>query len=102
LGQKQEKKLSVPGSEPYYLLSLEEKGGVLFRNAKDLALDSMLEKITPDEYPALNEDLVTKLVELGWEHQHDQEPRRKVREEIKDLTSREANILIKEGNLEAP
>lgn len=74
----------------------------MFRNAKDLALDSMLEKITTDGYPALNEDLVTKLVELGWEHQHDQEPRRKIREAIKDLTSREANILTKESDLETP
>lgn len=73
----------------------------MFKNAKDLALDSMLEKIESNEYPALNPDLVSKLVELGWQHQHDQEPRRKIRDEIKDLTSREANILSREGDLEA-
>lgn len=67
-----------------------------------MALDSMLEKLSTHGYPVLSEGLVTKLIELGWEHQHDKEPRRKIREGIKDLTSREANILVKEGNLEAP
>lgn len=69
----------------------------MYKDARELALNAMLPKLGEDSV-VVSEDLLERVVDAAWAHQHDSEPRRQVREKIKEEISRAANLMERGGD----
>lgn len=68
----------------------------MYKDAKELALNAMLPKLS-DDAAGVSKDLLERVVGAAWTHQHDPEPRKQVREKIKEEISRSANLIERSG-----
>ena len=68
----------------------------MFKDAKNLAQESILARLSQPKYECLNPALVQRLLDLAWMHQTDTEPRQKIRAEIKDEISKAALVWSRE------
>jgi hypothetical protein len=64
----------------------------MFRDAKRLASDAMKSRLSGLESSEVSPELVDQVLDTAWIHQSDPEPRKRVREILKDHISR-ASIL---------
>lgn len=64
----------------------------MFRDAKQLASDAIKSRLVELENPELSPELIDKVLETAWIHQSDPEPRKRVREVLKDEISRASNL----------
>jgi hypothetical protein len=60
----------------------------MFRDAKQLAADAIKSRLVEPEHSELSPELIDKVLEIAWTHQSDPEPRKRVRQILKDEISR--------------
>jgi hypothetical protein len=68
----------------------------MYKDARELALNAMVPKLTGDA-GGVSKDLLERVVDAAWAHQRDAEPRRQVRDKIKEEISRSANLIERSG-----
>jgi hypothetical protein len=56
-----------------------------YKEAKSLALESLLSNLKKSESDLITSDLLEQIVEIAWEHQAQEEPRNEVRTKLRDL-----------------
>jgi hypothetical protein len=62
-----------------------------YKEAKSLALDSLLSNLRKSESVLISAELLTEIVDLAWEHQAQEEPRNEVRTRLRDLIDKTEN-----------
>jgi hypothetical protein len=65
-------------------------GWGMFRDAKQLASEAIKSRLGGRENSELSPELIDQILETAWAHQSDPEPRKRVREILKDEISRAA------------
>jgi hypothetical protein len=68
----------------------------MFKDAKNLAQESILARLSQPKFECLTPALVQRLLDLAWMHQTDAEPRQRIRAAIKDEISKAALLSSKE------
>ena len=56
-----------------------------YKEAKSLALESLLSNLKKSDNGLITPDLLTQIVDIAWEHQAQEEPRSEVRTKLRDL-----------------
>lgn len=69
----------------------------MFKNAKQLATEAMKQELKHSADAAVSEDLLEVVIDLAWAHQGDPEPRKLVRQSLKDQISRSATLQSRQG-----
>jgi hypothetical protein len=64
-----------------------------YRDAKKLAVESLLKTLREGEYDLIDESLVVEVIDASWGHQGQEEPRKEARDEIKVLVEAQAKKL---------
>jgi hypothetical protein len=70
----------------------------MFKDAKQLASEAMRSRLLDMPESEVQEELLERILAIAWLHQSDPEPRKKVREEIKEQIERSATLQVRKGD----
>lgn len=70
----------------------------MFKDAKQLAAEAMKSRLSNSKDSEISPEFIDQVLEYAWMHQSDPEPRKRIRETLKDHISKAAILQARQGD----